>query len=177
METSRGNPFQFFRGMVHGVILPHPLAVKETMRPIQDDVLTHEEDQHLYDERQRRERPVTVVIKGDQAICRSDVKQQGGTDNEHADTQEACDHRNEKPVAKIGHQIAFLPPRPARVASPKPSQDGEHGRHRDRYRHTLQKGVADIQKEGEKFLTHVLLIAVIRLKPREGFEFRRENCA
>ena len=57
------------------------------VRPIQDDVFADEEDDHLSGERQRGERPVAVIVEGDQAVRRGDSEQQRGADDQHADAQ------------------------------------------------------------------------------------------
>ena len=97
---------------------------------------------------------MTVVIECHQAVGGGDVKQQRGADNQHADAQEAGNDRNEEPVAEVGYEIAFLPPGTSGIACPEPGQDRENGCHCDRDRHALYQAVADIQNEGEQFLTH-----------------------
>jgi hypothetical protein len=134
---------------MHRVVLPHPFAVEEAMGPVKDDVLADQKHEHLRDKRQGRQRPMTVVIERYQAISGGDVKQQCGADNQHADAQKAGNNRNEEPVAKIGDEIAFLPPGTSGIACPEPRQDRENGCHCDRDRHAPYQGVADIQNEGE----------------------------
>ncbi len=141
---------------MHGVVLPHPLAVKQAMGPVQHDVLADEEDHHLYDKRQRGQRPVAVVIKGYQPVRGGDLKQQRRADNEHADAQEAGDDRNEKPVAEIGHKVALC----ATTAWPGLQAQNQvrtvnTAATRDRDRHALHDGVADLDEKREQFLTHV----------------------
>jgi len=102
---------------MHGVVLPQPPAVEKTVRPIGDDILADEENQHLYDERQRRERSVAVLVEGDQALGGSDVKEHGRASDEQADAEIAGDDWNKEPVAHIGDEVALAPPRPARIAA------------------------------------------------------------
>src|SRR6476619_4358071 len=108
--------------MMHGVVLPQPPAVEKTMRPIGDDILADEENQHLYDERQCRERSVAVLVEGDQAVGGGDVKARGGAGYEQADAERAGGDRNEKPGAQVGDEVAIAPPGSARIAGPELGQ-------------------------------------------------------
>src|SRR5438874_5127128 len=101
--------------MMHRVVLPQSPAVEKTVRPIGDDVLADEENQHLHDERERRERPVAVLVEDDQAVGGGDVKEHGGTGDEQADAEIAGDDWNEEPVAEIGDEVALAPPGTARI--------------------------------------------------------------
>ena len=60
---------------MHGVVLPHPLAVEPAVRPVQDDIFADEEHDHLRGERQRGERAVAVLVEGDQAVGGGDAEQ------------------------------------------------------------------------------------------------------
>jgi hypothetical protein len=61
VEAGGGNPLQIFRGMVHGVTLPERMAVEEPVRPIKDEVLADQKNDHLCDQRQRGERAATIL--------------------------------------------------------------------------------------------------------------------
>jgi hypothetical protein len=140
--------------VMHGVVLPQPPAVEKTVRPIGDDILADEENQHLYDERQRRERSVAVLVEGDQALGGSDVKEHGRASDEQADAEIAGNDWNKEPVAHIGDEVALAPPRPARIAGPELGQHGEDRCKRQRDRNALHKHPTDIDDDGEKFLVH-----------------------
>src|SRR5580704_14336580 len=109
MKARCGNPFQLLGGMVYGMPLPKSLAVKQAVAPIHNDVFADQEDDPLRDKRKRGERPVAVLIEGDQTLTGRDVENQRRRGDEKSDAQKASDHRNEEPVAKISHQIAFSP--------------------------------------------------------------------
>ena len=57
------------------------------MRPIGDEVFADQEDDHLRGERQGRERPMAVLVEGDQAVGRRDAKQHGGAGDQQADAE------------------------------------------------------------------------------------------
>ena len=75
-----------------------------------------------------RQRPVTVLIEGDQAVGGGDAEQNRGAGDEHADAQIARDDRNEEPVAEIGDEIALVPPRRPGLQAQNTGQHGEDAR-------------------------------------------------
>src|SRR5436305_2508506 len=116
--------------MMHGVVLPQPPAVEKTMRPIGDGILADEENQHLYDERQRGQRSMAVLVEGNQSVDGGDVKEYRSAGDEEADAEIASDDRNEEPVAEIGDEVALAPPGTARIAGPELRQHSEdRGQH------------------------------------------------
>ena len=78
VEAGGGNPLQIFRGMVHGATLPERMAVEELVRPIKDEVLADQKNDHLRDQRQRGERAATILIERDQPVGGGDAEQDGG---------------------------------------------------------------------------------------------------
>jgi hypothetical protein len=68
--------------------------------------------------------------------------------------QKAGDDRYEQPIADVGDDIGLAPPGPARIARPEPGQDCEYKSQRQRDRHAAHESLADIDYEGEQFLTH-----------------------
>ena len=68
------------------------------MRPVQDDVLADQEDDHLGGQRQHGERPVAVIVEGDQTLRGGDPEQQRRAGDQHADAQKAGDDRNKEPI-------------------------------------------------------------------------------
>jgi hypothetical protein len=61
VEAGGGYPFQIFRRMMHGVIFPERMAVEEPVRPIKDEVLADQKDDHLRGQWQRGKRPFSPV--------------------------------------------------------------------------------------------------------------------
>ena len=57
------------------------------MRPVQDEIFADQENDHLRHQRQRGERPVAVLVEGDQAVGGGDSEQNRGAGDEHADAQ------------------------------------------------------------------------------------------
>ena len=97
---------------------------------------------------------MAVLVEGDQAVGGGDVKEHGGTGDEHADAEIAGDDWNEEPVAEIGDEVALAPPGTARIAGPELGQHGEDRGKRQRDRNALHKHPTDIDDDGEKFLVH-----------------------
>src|SRR5271170_1388361 len=97
---------------------------------------------------------MAVLVERDQAVGRGNTEQNGGSGNKQPDAQVTGKHRDEEPVAKIGDQVALVPPRPAWIARPEISQHGEDTGKRQRDRDALDKSLADIDDESEQFLTH-----------------------
>ena len=140
---------------MHGVILPEPHAVKQPECPVQDDVFSDEKDHHLCNERKRGEGAVPVIVESDQAISRGNPEQNRSARDQEADAQITGDHRNDEPVAQIGHEIALAPPWPAGIAGPERGEDGEHRGQRNGNRDTFAECLADVDDKGEQFLDRV----------------------
>ncbi len=154
---------------MNGVVLPEPVAVEKTMRPIQDEIFADEKDDHLRHQRQRRERAVAVLVEGDQAVGGGDSEQNRGAGDKHADAQETRDDGNEKPVADVGDEVRLAPPGTAGIAGPEPRQHGEDERKRQRDRHAFHERFADFGDERQQFVEHIGT-ASRRLR---GFSFPR----
>jgi hypothetical protein len=126
------------------------------VRPVQNEIFADQEQHHLRGERQRGERPVAVVVEGDQAVGRGDAEQQRGADDEQPDAQVTRDHRDKEPIAKIGDDIGLPPPRPARIAGPERGQHREDGGQRQRDPDVLGQRFANADEEREQFQAHAV---------------------
>src|ERR1700685_1082770 len=129
--------------MMYGVVFPHSRAMEEAVRPIQDDVFADEKDHHLRDQWQRREWPMAVVVECDETFGCCDVEEGGSADDQQADAQIAGDHRNEEPIAQVGHEISLVPPGAAWIAGPECREKSEDDSKSDRDRDAFQEGLAD----------------------------------
>src|SRR3954453_14106752 len=117
--------------------------MESAMDPIHHQIRSHEKDRRLQPKRQLRQRPMTVVVELDQSLGTGDPEYKGGSENQEPDAQVAREQRDQEPIAKIGEEIAFMPPRLARVAGTEERQEAEGGPQRNRYRHDLDEGDAD----------------------------------
>jgi hypothetical protein len=112
-------------------------------------------NQHLHDERQRRQWSMAVLVEGDQSVGSGDVKECSSANNQEADAEIAGDNRDKEPVAQIGDEVALAPPRTARIAGPELRQHSEDRSQRQRNRNALHEHPADIDDDREKFLVHI----------------------
>ena len=138
------------------------------MNPVHHDIGAEQEDRRLRPERQLRQRAVPVIIERDQPLAGGDAEEERGADHEEADAQIAGEQRNEKPIAKIGHQFPLAPPGAAGIASPDDRQKSKDGPERDRHRQHLHNGHADAVHDRKCFLEHdaTLSITLRNTRPR-----------
>ena len=97
---------------------------------------------------------MAVLVKLDQFVFAMNIENQRGAEHQKADAHEPRQQRDEKPVQKVGRQLALAPPRLAWIARRPAAQKGERQRQTDRDRNDLEHGLAGDVNNGQEFGEH-----------------------
>src|SRR4051812_19063042 len=95
-----------------------------------------------------------------------DVEDEARTDDQKADPHDACEHRNDKPVADVRDDLPLAPPGHAGIAGPDMLEHGEDDRERESRGDHLRDGLAEHQGDFHGQARHCRLSCELLVPPR-----------
>src|SRR6185437_13116952 len=102
--------------MMNRVVFPELGIMKAAMNPVGKKIGDDDKRYSLDPQRHGRQRAKTIVVELDQVVGTMNAINVRGTQHQHSDAQEASQDRDQEPIADVGYDLTFAPPRAARIA-------------------------------------------------------------